>query len=182
MRDSATLSTLPVKLAHPEVLYWSAWVSFAYFAWRFWVLDPGSLGRFKEEWRRQAKASRAFHSLCLIWVGRGAAGKNAIEQIRANLATARPEFPSISAGVPVDFGVLETVSNGRPVRFLEARQVATQRTDLWRLRFAWTLGFVRAIFLERTASDLILPYVLGVFAVLSAVVAVATGHIPWRLN
>ncbi len=182
MRDSATLSAMPVKLLHPAVLYWSAWVSFVYFAWRFWVLDPGSVTRFRQEWNRQARATGAFHRLCLEWMKECVGGKAQTEEIRSLLSHARPPFPHIAEGAHVDFHEFESLQEGGHHFIKQVSSVTVKRKDLWRLRVARAFGFLRAIFLERTASDLLLPYVLGGAAIICAAVTIAAGHTPWRID
>lgn len=182
MRDSATLSTLPVKLAHPEVLYWSAWVSFAYFAWRFWVLDPGCLARFKEEWERQSRVTHDYYRVCLMWAKRGASDGTVEQRLRGVLVKNRPAFPEIAEGIPVSLYELRSLLSDKTYYQDGVTATPIEEQEIRMLRIAKARGLLRALFLERTASDLILPYVLGGLAVLSAVVAVATGHIPWRLS
>lgn len=177
MKDTATLSTLPATLAHPQVLYWSAWVSFAYFAWRYSVLVPDCGKRFREEWRRQARASHTFHLVCLRWARRCTAGKAKLQRLTEQLAHSRPELPDASEGVRVDLDALWSLYTGELLETVNPHSVTTvEKEDIPSLRIARLVGFIRAIFLERTASDLILPYVTGAAAIAVAIITTALGH------
>lgn len=110
------------------------------------------------------------------------AGKEQTEEFRALLLIARPPFPSITEGARVDIHEMESLREGGGHFFKDVRPITVKHKELWRLRIAWAFGFSRAVFLEHTASDLLLPYVLGVLAVVCAAATILAGHIPWRIN
>lgn len=177
MKDTATLSTLPVKLAHPQVLYWSAWVSFAYFGWRYWVLDPGSWDRFREEWDRQSRASTEFRRLCERWLKVcDPTDQNAVAQATDLLAQYRPLFPAVKGDVPVELTQMWHLTSHRPEAVRPPLRTSVRPEDLGPLRRAKRRGFLRAILLERTATDLLLPYMMGAAAIIVSIITTLTGH------
>lgn len=177
MKDTATLSTLPVKLAHPEVLYWSAWVSFVYFAWRYWVLDPGSVRLFREEWDRQQRASPAFLKICRVWVKKSQGSASDIDQVVSLLTHCRPEIPRAAReGTQVDLRALKNLTSDSATFASGTLRATLDADDVKALRRLKIKGFFRAVFLERTATDLLLPYGMGAAAILISLLTALSGH------
>lgn len=169
LRDDAVLTTVPVHLTKPSVLYWAVWAALFYFLFRYWMVAPPAIARFKDEWRIQTLASKKYRQLVANYAARSIRVND--ERKRALNLISSGSIPDYADGDPPirwnDFKNLKNSANptiagirGDTVPFIES-----ERDDLCAAK---RRGFVRAIFLERTATDVIAPYILALLAVIVA--------------
>jgi hypothetical protein len=166
LRDDAVLTTVPVHLARPEVLYWAAFAALLYFLFRYWMVAPSALERFDQEWRLQTLGSGKYLGLLQRIAARYLENSNdVLNYVRAGMI---PDF-DLKART-IRWNQFQNLRRGgQPVipGLVKARVGVSMIDDEFEvLQAARRRGFVRAVFFERTAMDIMAPYVIAFVAIL----------------
>ncbi len=167
-------AALRIHFTRPEWLYVIAIVALVYFLYRYWVVDPGCIARFKEEWMVQTRLTRPYWNASQR-VGRTPDAQIAIRRsqrdARGNDWSARLDFVDgigwrvealtpATAEDPYQSGGFALLTGDRE-RLGDA--LVNERTVLASAR---RRGFARAIVLERSFTDLIAPYGIAAIALI----------------
>jgi hypothetical protein len=164
LRDDAVLTAVPVHLARPDVLYWAAWAAMFYFLFRYWMVAPAIVARFQEEWRIQTLASKKYRQLVIEYASHCTQDSSKISHYVSSGV-----IPNYASQHPyIQWNDLRNLRNwplSSAVGPIQATTVQLSEHELESLRAAVRRGFVRAVFFERTASDVIAPYLVAAIAI-----------------
>lgn len=176
LTDTTVASIIPVKLSHPWVVLLAAWLGFAYFWWRFWLISEARpFADFHADAMWQAGNSRGGRGLAAEFTGpisffgsERSAAQNAesLKQPRGPIPKFKVEGgrPTIDltdllhhgrdrSTITQSFGHIVVVGKGRRLRF-------------WR---AFAIGYFRAMYRERAFSDYTVPHLFAMFTVLTGI-------------
>ena len=175
-------AALRIHFTRPEWLYVIAIVALVYFLYRYWIVDPGCIARFKEEWMAQTRLTRPYRDASLR-IGSTPDAQVEIERrqpaVRAKDWWARLLYVEqagwqVESLTPVNYQ--DPCQSGgfaldAATRHRLAQPLGNERSTLAAAR---RRGFARAILLERTFTDLLAPYgIAGVALIVCAWGAVA---------
>lgn len=174
LTDTTVASIIPVKLSRPWVVLAAAWLGFAYFWWRFWLISEARpFADFHDDAMWQAGNSRAGRVLAAEFADTTShfgnqqdAARNAesIKQSRGPI----PKFKIDSGRPTVDLTDLRYHGKNQSVLTQSYGPVVTVG-DGYRLRFwrVFLAGYLRALYRERAFSDYTVPHLFAVFTVLT---------------
>lgn len=163
MRSDVTLLNLPISFKRPIVLLVAAWVIWAYFLYRYLLVTDSQWKALTEEVRLRALADRKVHSLCLPALPRfdipvdwrATAHRQIAEGWTLSIVKHdgryhfdpgqffRPSTQASGSGGPGQIGYFPLTSS-----------------EVWTYRRALVRATFKAILLEHTFSEAMVPYFL----------------------
>jgi hypothetical protein len=179
LSDASVGSLFSVHLKRPEFVLAAAWIGFAYFWWRFWLISRvRPWGDYIEDVRWQAGDSP---------IARKVAAKYVTGYERHPLEMQVSEVTGREGPVPmirwVGFVPLLDLSftqrrapsknESRMGRMLGGDGVEVNSRDRWALRWAWLRAFGKAAVRERAFSDYTAPHLFALLTVAVSVGAIA---------
>lgn len=175
-------AALRIHFTRPEWLYVIAIVALVYFLYRFWVVDPGCIERFKQEWVAQTKCTKPYRKAS-EHVGRDPNARRAIQQVNvhgdqrlfAEFAPRKGEGWRL-AGLSAP-GSFRDPNYFWPVSEVGAGLKTCVDAVQGELKLASALGFLRAIVLERSFTDLIAPYGIAAIALIVCACSALAPHL-----
>ncbi|WP_188444714.1 hypothetical protein [Pseudoxanthomonas indica] len=186
--DTTVASIIPVKLSHPWVVLLAAWIGFAYFWWRFWLVSEAQpIADFHQDATWQAGNSRAGRELAAEHAGPTQLYGNARSADESAAQIRTPTGPiaifSLEKWKP-SLSLADLRYNGKKeTRLTESFGTSTTPLDrrYWpRFWHVYLLGYVRAMYRERAFSDYTAPHLFAVFTVLTGLWHMAVHWAPWR--
>lgn len=182
LTDQASQSVLQFRLDRPWVLVISAWVGFAYFLYRYWLLAPSwseIASRLRTESGLQARATDTFHKLAIANLRTNGRDHGQAEVVRAAIERREylPSYTDNTGGVQLHYAGLPNLTETATMSSHVAGSVHLSEADVALLQNARRQGRFRAITRERTFTDYLLPYV---FAGATAIIGIADGVSRYR--
>lgn len=179
LKPEGVLAAVHIQFAHPHRLYYIAIAALVYFVYRYWVVAPDWFERYKEEAYNQSRvlddwieASRGYLKP-RIPEDKWSEAENYLRQRYSMEFRYTPDHgyspQSHSLRHPTDFSAIRASfpSSRNPPKSSDPS--AEEQRKLMRAR---RIGFLRAIVLERTVTDLFLPYVVAGIALAWSIAAV----------
>lgn len=163
MKSQVTLLNLPIEFKRPLVLLWSAWVIWGYFLYRYVLVTSSPWSLFLEEVRLRAIGDKKVLALCRL----------ALPRLEVPVEWRAQADRQISDGW--SFAIVRR--SGRyefdPGQFYRPSTQASPSggsgqlgyfpltpSEVWTYRMALMRATLKAVALESTFSEVVLPYVL----------------------
>lgn len=166
INQDSTLGMLPLHFENPHVFLIAAWIGWGYFLWRYWLHTENIFSDFKEEMDWQATDT---------WFARrliNTIAKPVNEQQKNYLQMCNQKKPLLCKLNKVNGKArIELVSlsinkvSGPGYLSIDQHRWELEKSEILYYYSAKAFGFFKALYKEKTFTNYILPYLIGLITV-----------------
>lgn len=176
-----TMTFIPAEVRCPQVFLWAAWIAFAYFSWRYWLVAPPAWKGYQEEVAWQLRTGTIVRRLARKLIDHPdkklATKQSILDRCNALEQAARDHLDNARYGPLVrrESWRVVTINLSKLAPFRNSSMNATAREvqsrhqleglEILQYYAAYAIAFTLAIFRERSFSDYVLPYLVAGLAV-----------------